>query len=155
MYVSSSNVADGVWDTKITNTTNGENLSPELSWSSVEGALGYEVYMIDTDSIQIGNLPCPVGTEEFTDPALWGQNFSGFLRKLKDEDYSIAMLVFSILFCGLHPYATRMGAETLREEILEKNFPYLLDNSSDEHIPRGGYNYIWEYLPENTKLELE
>lgn len=48
--VNSSNVTDGVWDTKITNTTNGENLSPELSWSSVEGALGYEVYMIDTDA---------------------------------------------------------------------------------------------------------
>ncbi|MCQ2528759.1 MAG: hypothetical protein MJ108_06545 [Saccharofermentans sp.] len=112
------------------------------------------VYLIDMDSVQVGNLPCPVGTEEFTDPALWGQNFSGFLRKLKDEDYSIAMLVFSILFCGLHPYATRMGAETLREEILEKNFPYLLDNSSDEHIPRGGYNYIWEYLPEQIRTML-
>lgn len=105
------------------------------------------VYLIDMDSAQVGNLPCPVGTEEFTDPELWGKNFAGFLRQLKDEDYSIAMLVFSILFCGLHPYATRMGADTLREEIIEKNFPYLLDNSSDEHIPKGGYNYIWEYLP--------
>lgn len=105
------------------------------------------VYLIDMDSVQVGNLPCPVGTEEFTDPALWGKNFSGFLRRLEDEDYSIAMLVFSILFCGLHPYATRNGAETLREEILEKNFPYTLDDSDEEHIPRGGYNYIWRYLP--------
>ena len=100
------------------------------------------------DSVQIGNLPCPVGTEDFTDPRLWGRDFAGFVRKLKDEDYSIAMLVFSVLFCGLHPYATRNGAETLREEILNRNFPYTLDNSDTDHIPLGGYDHIWEYLPE-------
>jgi len=112
------------------------------------------VYLIDMDSIQIANLPCPVGTEEFTDPRLWGRNFAGFIRGLEDEDYSIAMLVFSILFCGLHPYATRNGAETLREEIINHNFPYTMDNSSDEHIPRGGYQYIWEYLPERIRTML-
>ena len=111
-------------------------------------------FLIDMDSVQIGNLPCPVGTEDFTDPRLWGRDFSGFIRKLKDEDYSIAMLVFSVLFCGLHPYATRNGAETLREEILSRNFPYTLDNSDTEHIPLGGYAHIWEYLPERLKIML-
>ena len=111
-------------------------------------------YLIDMDSVQIGNLPCPVGTEDFTDPNLWGKDFSGFVRTLKDEDYSIAMLVFSVLFCGLHPYATRNGAETLREEILNKNFPYTLDNSDTEHIPLGGYVHIWEYLPEYLRKML-
>jgi len=105
------------------------------------------IYLIDMDSVQVGTLPCPVGTEDFTTPDLWGRNFTEFLRSLHDEDYSIAMLVFSILFCGLHPYATRKGAETLREEILLKNFPYTLDDSDEEHIPVGGYNYIWRYLP--------
>ena len=112
------------------------------------------IYLIDMDSCQVDNLPCPVGTEDFTDPRLWGKNFSGFLRKLEDEDYSIAMLVFSILFCGLHPYATRKGAETLREEIISMNFPYTLDNSSIEHIPMGGYDHIWEYLPERIRTML-
>ena len=111
-------------------------------------------YLIDMDSVQIGNLPCPVGTEDFTDPNLWGRDFSGFVRTLKDEDYSIAMLVFSVLFCGLHPYATRNGAETLREEILNKNFPYTLDNSNTDHIPLGGYAHIWEYLPEYLRKML-
>lgn len=110
--------------------------------------------LIDMDSVQIGNLPCPVGTEEFTDPRLWGKDFSSFVRTLADEDYSIAMLVFTVLFCGLHPYATRKGAETLREEILNKNFPYTLDNSDTEHIPLGGYAHIWEYLPEHLRLML-
>ena len=111
-------------------------------------------YLIDMDSVQVGNLPCPVGTEDFTDPRLWGRDFSGFVRRLKDEDYSIAMLVFSVLFCGLHPYATRNGAETLREEILNRNFPYTLDNSDTEHIPLGGYDHIWEYLPERLRIML-
>ena len=111
-------------------------------------------YLIDMDSVQVGNLPCPVGTEEFTDPKLWGKDFAGFVRTLEDEDYSIAMLVFSVLFCGLHPYATRNGAETLREEILNKNFPYTLDNSDTEHIPLGGYVHIWEYLPEYLRKML-
>ena len=113
-----------------------------------------KVYLIDMDSVQIGNFPCPVGTEEFTDPRLWGQDFAGFIRGLCDEDYSIAMLVFSILFCGLHPYATRNGAETLKEEILEKNFPYTLDDSDEEHIPLGGYNYIWRSLPSRLRTML-
>ncbi|MCR5529933.1 MAG: hypothetical protein K6F49_12030 [Saccharofermentans sp.] len=112
------------------------------------------IYLIDMDSCQVDNMPCPVGTEDFTDPRLWDRDFSSFLRRLEDEDYSIAMLVFSVLFCGLHPYATRKGAETLREEIIKMNFPYTLDNSSDEHIPRGGYNYIWEYLPDQIRTML-
>ena len=111
-------------------------------------------YLIDMDSIQVGNLPCPVGTEEFTPPELWGRNFSDFLRTLKMEDYCIAMLVFSVLFCGLHPYARRNGKDTLREEILERNFPYKLDNSNTEEIPVGGYNFIWEYLPDNIRRML-
>ena len=111
-------------------------------------------YLIDMDSVQIGNLPCPVGTEDFTDPALWGRDFSGFVRTLSDEDYSISMLVFSVLFCGLHPYATRNGAETLREEILSHNFPYDLDNADTEHIPVGGYDHIWEYLPDYLRKML-
>ena len=112
-----------------------------------------DVYLIDMDSVQIGNLPCPVGTEEFTNTRLWGKDFSKFLRELRDEDYSIAMLVFSVLFCGLHPYATRNGAETLREEILNYNFPYNFENEP-EFIPVGGYDHIWEYLPERMRKML-
>ena len=40
------------------------------------------VYLIDMDSVQISNLPCPVGTEEFTDPRLWGRNFPDLSERL-------------------------------------------------------------------------
>ena len=75
------------------------------------------VYLIDIDSVQYQDLPCPVGTEEFTRPELWNKSFVSFLRRPQDEDYSIAILVFSMLFCGQHPYAQRNGLETLRDEM--------------------------------------
>ena len=63
------------------------------------------------------------------------------------------MLVFTILF-WTSSLCNPKGAETLREEILNHNFPYTLDNSDTEHIPLGGYDHIWEYLPENLRVML-
>ena len=45
--VTSSNLNDGIWNDKITNTKYGENLSPELTWNAVDGATRYVVIMID------------------------------------------------------------------------------------------------------------
>lgn len=45
--VKSKDLHDGVWDTKITNTEKGSNVSPQLSWEAVEGADSYVVYMVD------------------------------------------------------------------------------------------------------------
>ena len=46
--VTSENLHDGVWDDVISNTEHGSNLSPQLSWKSVDGANTYAIYMIDT-----------------------------------------------------------------------------------------------------------
>lgn len=45
--VSSSSLVNGIWDARITNTANGENISPELTWDAVDGASQYVVFMID------------------------------------------------------------------------------------------------------------
>ncbi|MCR4748703.1 MAG: hypothetical protein K5877_02695 [Lachnospiraceae bacterium] len=45
--VTSSNIYEGIWDDKITNTKYGENMSPELTWDAVDGADRYVVIMID------------------------------------------------------------------------------------------------------------
>lgn len=45
--VSSNCNSNGIWDTKISNTKYGENISPDLSWDEVEGAASYVVIMID------------------------------------------------------------------------------------------------------------
>lgn len=104
------------------------------------------IYMIDCDSVQYQDLPCPVGTEEFTRPELWDKSFVSFLRRPQDEDYSISILIFSMLFCGQHPYAQRNGLETLRDEMDARSFPYAVDDSENERAPIGGYDKIWYVL---------
>lgn len=104
------------------------------------------VYLIDMDSVQIEDMPCPVGTEEYTSPELWDYSFSDVLRRPVHEDYSCSILVFSILFCGQHPYAQRFGKETLREEIMDRSFPYSSDSSEESLVPIGGYDKIWDAL---------
>ena len=47
--VTSSTLNSCVWDSKISNTSYGENISPELTWSPVEGAASYAVFMIDSN----------------------------------------------------------------------------------------------------------
>ena len=48
--VTSEDLHDGIWDTVITKTKNGSNVSPQLSWESVEGAQSYIIYMVDTSA---------------------------------------------------------------------------------------------------------
>ncbi|MEE3352208.1 MAG: hypothetical protein VZR13_07360 [Saccharofermentanaceae bacterium] len=109
------------------------------------------LFLIDMDSVQYQDLPCPVGTEEFTRPELWGKSFVTFLRRPQDEDYSISILVFSMLFCGQHPYAQRNGLEMLRDEMEAHSFPYTVDDSENERIPYGGYDKIWDALTPTLK----
>ena len=62
--VQSSNLTDGVWDTKITNTVYGENISPELSWEPVENAACYQVYMIDVAWLHMDAVTAECGLTE-------------------------------------------------------------------------------------------
>ena len=45
--VTSKCVNNGKWKDKISNTSRGENISPDLTWDAVEGATRYQVIMID------------------------------------------------------------------------------------------------------------
>ena len=47
MEVTSKDLHDGKWSDRITNTQNGENLSPQLSFTEVPGAQYYVIYMED------------------------------------------------------------------------------------------------------------
>ena len=48
--LTSKDLHDGVWDTVITNTNAGSNVSPQLSWEDVEGADSYVIYMVDNSA---------------------------------------------------------------------------------------------------------
>ncbi len=47
MTVNSDDLNNGVWDSSITNTPEGQDLSPQLSFDKVEGASYYVIYMVD------------------------------------------------------------------------------------------------------------
>lgn len=78
-----------------------------------------EMLFIDVDSWQTGRFPCPVGTEEYIDPVLYGQDLSNRPLFTEDNDwYSFAVLLFrSLLF--VHPYGgvhNKFKALTARAE---------------------------------------
>ncbi|MCR4758882.1 MAG: hypothetical protein K5705_01195 [Oscillospiraceae bacterium] len=50
--VTSENLHDGIWDSVITNTENGQNHSPQLSWEAVPDAGCYAVFMADSTANQ-------------------------------------------------------------------------------------------------------
>ena len=47
LNVSSESLSDGRWNSSITNTADGMNLSPQLSFDPVDGAAYYVIYMVD------------------------------------------------------------------------------------------------------------
>ena len=49
LHLESTDLVDGVWNSVITNTANGDNRSPDLHWQYVDGASEYTVVMIDPD----------------------------------------------------------------------------------------------------------
>lgn len=63
-----------------------------------------KTYWIDVDSWQFANFSCPVATEEFLDPTLYGKDLSQGVFFRSDNDwYSYAVLLFKSLLL-VHPY---------------------------------------------------
>lgn len=91
--LSSGDLHDGVWDTVITKTENGENRSPQLSWESVDGAGCYVIYMADTTA---GNwLHWKSVTESETElPSGWApeKEYIGPYPPSGTHDYEIFVL---------------------------------------------------------------
>lgn len=108
-------------------------------------------FLVDIDASQVDNLPCPVGTDEFTPPNLQGKNFKNILRKKDDEYFSIAIMLFMILMLGKHPYSRQDGSSPA-ENIKNHKFPYPVFGYIELHknAPKGYYKNIWTHFP--TKL---
>tara|TARA_B100000315_G_C14572573_1_gene586340 strand:- start:177 stop:2354 length:2178 start_codon:yes stop_codon:yes gene_type:complete len=102
-------------------------------------------YMIDTDSFQIGNYPCPVGSVNFTAPEIQGKDFSKFLRLEKHEFFSIATLLFIMYHAGKSPYSYAGGGDP-GKNIINKNFPYPFLSGFNFETPNGIYENMWNYL---------
>ena len=48
--LTSEDLHDGVWDTVISNTVAGSNVSPQLTWEAVPDAACYVIYMVDSSA---------------------------------------------------------------------------------------------------------
>lgn len=105
-----------------------------------------EFYILDSDSFQVDELPCPVGTVDFTAPEIQGVNFGSFLRTKEHEYFSIAILLFELYVPGKHPYS-RTGGSTLSDNIRNHEFVFPLGDEDINATPKGQWEAIWYNLP--------
>lgn len=110
------------------------------------------VYVVDTDSFQLGGYPCPVGVEDFTHPGTAQRlgvtgalKFDTFLRTPDEENYVLAILIFKVLFLNQNPFVTKTKL-TYREAMAAKKFSYALEGD-DYEVPDGDNWMIWKNLP--------
>ncbi len=104
-----------------------------------------EVFFVDTDSFQINNYPCPVGTQDFTAPEIQGKDYKEFLRTIGNENFAIATLLFKIMMFGLSPYAQQDGSDVVHN-IRTGNFSFPYKENSNGKIPKGDWCFYWSHL---------
>lgn len=68
-----------------------------------------DVKLIDCDSFQIRcrgqDFPCNVGVELYQPPELQGKSLNGKIRSVEHDSFGLAVMVFTLLFMGRHPFA--------------------------------------------------
>lgn len=109
-----------------------------------------KIWFVDTDSYQIENFPCPVGTVNFTAPEIQGKDYATFMRTKNHELFAVATMLFMILFPGKPPYA-QQGGESQADNIKKMNFPYWCDEKAEVNPPEGSWNFIWSNLTRKVK----
>lgn len=106
------------------------------------------VSLCDIDSCQINDLPCPAGFPDFTAPEIYNIEFGKKLRTYRNENFACSVVLFKLLFCGLHPYDQIDGADSIQMDINRKKFPYPQCGTYGlEKVPWGPYKGIWKHLP--------
>ena len=109
-----------------------------------------KVFFVDTDSYQIEDLPCPVGTINFTAPEIQRKTFSEFLRTMGNENFAVATLLFMIMMPGKPPFALTGGADQI-ENILNMDFAYPFGLNTNKKTPDGPWRFMWSHLPYKIK----
>lgn len=109
-----------------------------------------EVYFVDTDSYQVENFPCPVGTNNYTAPEIQRKHFSDFLRTMGNENFAVATLLFMIMLPGKPPYSQQGGEDPINN-IIKMDFSYPFGDSSNKKTPDGPWRYIWSHLTYDLK----
>lgn len=113
-----------------------------------------KLWIVDTDSFQIENFPCPVGTVNFTPAEVQGHNYAHYLRTIDHEHFAVATMIFMLLFPGKPPYSQQGGGSPM-DNIKAKNFPYRFNRdrgqtdqqATPNNAPQGPWQFIWGNLP--------
>ncbi len=100
------------------------------------------IYFVDTDSYQVDNIPCPVGTVYYTAPEIQGKEYKDFLRTKEHEYFAIATLLFMIFLPGKPPYSFQGGGSP-SENIRKGNFSYPLGDDDNFLTPQGMWEFLW------------
>ena len=78
------------------------------------------VKLIDCDSFQVKAFarlfPCEVGVPSITPPELQPQNLRSVLRTTQHDAFSLAVLIFLLIFMGRHPFAGRYARGSIELE---------------------------------------
>ena len=109
-----------------------------------------EVNFVDTDSYQIEDFPCPVGTVNYTAPEIQRKHFSDFLRTIGNENFAVATLLFMIMLPGKPPYS-QQGGDNPINNIIKMDFSYPFEESSNKKTPDGPWRFIWSHLTYDLK----
>ena len=109
-----------------------------------------EVYFVDTDSFQINEYPCPVGTLDFTAPEIQGKDYKCILRSVGNENFAIAVLLFKLLMFGESPYA-QQGGSGIAHNISTGNFSFPLKGKGNNKMPKGDWICFWSHLPDKLQ----
>ncbi len=109
-----------------------------------------EVYFVDTDSYQIEDFPCPVGTNNYTAPEIQRKHFSDFLRTMGNENFAVATLLFMIMLPGKPPYSQQGGEDPINN-IINMDFSYPFGDNSNKKTPDGPWRFIWSHLTYELK----
>ncbi len=104
-----------------------------------------EVYFVDTDSYQIDDFPCPVGTINYTAPEIQRKEYKTFLRTFGNEHFAVATLLFMLMLPGKPPYSHQGGGDGI-SNIINMNFSYPLGDESNGKAPKGPWSCIWSHL---------
>lgn len=113
-----------------------------------------KLWIVDTDSFQVENFACPVGTVNFTAPEIQGVNYANFLRTKQHELFAVATMLFMLLHPGKPPYS-QQGGGSPADNIKAMDFPYWFRKDNDEYsgknAPHGPWQLIWSNLPYHMK----
>ena len=116
-----------------------------------------EVFLVDTDSYQVNDLPCQVATPPFWAPELLDRQargefhaFSEILRTPQNEYFAVATLLFMIMMQGKPPYSHTDGGNMV-DNIKEMHFPYADGQRGSDGVPEGAWRFMWSHLGYNIK----